>query len=61
MPIINKANGLVAEFAIFSMEPHSQESLIKHAIQNIEFTLKHNTGFSSGSILRSCDGIENLM
>jgi heme-degrading monooxygenase HmoA len=57
MPIINKANGLVAEFAIFPTEPHHQESLIKHAIQNIESTLKHKLGFSSGSILRSRDGL----
>jgi heme-degrading monooxygenase HmoA len=57
MPIINKANGLVAEFAIFPAEPHSQESLIKHAIQNIESTLKHKVGFSSGSVLRSRDGL----
>jgi heme-degrading monooxygenase HmoA len=57
MPIINKANGLVAEFAIFPAERHSQESLVKHAIQNIESTLKHKVGFSSGSVLRSRDGL----
>jgi hypothetical protein len=35
MPIVNKANGLLAEFAIFPVEPSSQASLVERAIQNI--------------------------
>jgi heme-degrading monooxygenase HmoA len=50
-------NGLLAEFAIFPVEPDSQASLVKHAIQNIESVLKHKEGFSSGSVLRSRDGL----
>ncbi|HEY9780364.1 MAG TPA: antibiotic biosynthesis monooxygenase [Leptolyngbyaceae cyanobacterium] len=56
MPIVNKANKLVAEFAIFPVEPDSQASLVERAIQNIESTLKHHAGFSSGTVLRSRDG-----
>jgi hypothetical protein len=36
MPTINKANGLLAEFAIFPVEPISQKSLVECSIQNIE-------------------------
>jgi hypothetical protein len=57
MPIINQANGLLAEFAIFPVEPDNQANLVEHAIQNIESTLKHKAGFSSGSVLRSRDGL----
>jgi heme-degrading monooxygenase HmoA len=57
MPIVNQTNGLLAEFAIFPVEPDSQASLVEQAIQNIESTLKHNAGFSSGSVLRSRDGL----
>jgi heme-degrading monooxygenase HmoA len=57
MPIVNKANGLLAEFAIFPVEPENQTSLVKQAIQNIESTLANHTGFSSGTVLRSRDGL----
>ncbi|MBF2027972.1 MAG: antibiotic biosynthesis monooxygenase [Oscillatoriales cyanobacterium C42_A2020_001] len=57
MPLVNQANGLLAEFAIFPVEPDSQANLVDRAIQNIESTLKHNAGFSSGTVLRSCDGL----
>jgi hypothetical protein len=40
MPIINKANGLVAEFAVFSVEPDTQAYLIEKVIQHIESTFK---------------------
>jgi heme-degrading monooxygenase HmoA len=56
MPIINKANGLVAEFAIFAVEPDTQAYLIEAAIQHIESILRHEVGFISGSVLRSRDG-----
>ena len=56
MPIINKANRLLAEFAIFPVEPDLQANLVEYAIQNIESTLKHKSGFSSGSVFRSRDG-----
>jgi heme-degrading monooxygenase HmoA len=57
MPIINKANGLVAEFAVFSVEPDTQAHVIEEAIQHIESILKHEVGFVSGSVLRSRDGL----
>jgi heme-degrading monooxygenase HmoA len=57
MPVVSKANGLLAEFAIFPVEPNNQASLVERATQNIESTLKYNTGFSSGTVLRSCDGL----
>jgi heme-degrading monooxygenase HmoA len=57
MPIINKANGLLAEFAIFPVEPGSQANLVASAIQNIQSTIAHKAGFASGSLLRSRDGL----
>ena len=57
MPVVSKATGLLAEFAIFPVEPDRQASLVERAIQNIKSTLKHNVGFSSGTVLRSCDGL----
>jgi heme-degrading monooxygenase HmoA len=57
MPIVNKANGLLAEFAIFPVEPESQASLVERAIANIESTLGHHPGFASGTVLRSRDGL----
>lgn len=57
MTIISKANGLLAEFAIFPIESDNQSSLVEHTIQNIETNLKHHTGFTSGTVLRSRDGL----
>jgi heme-degrading monooxygenase HmoA len=57
MSIINKANGLVAEFSIFAVEPNTQGSLVEHTIKNIESNLRQKAGFSSGSVLRSRDGL----
>jgi heme-degrading monooxygenase HmoA len=57
MPIVNKANGLLAEFAIFPVEPENQANLVASAIQNIESTIERKAGFASGSVLRSCDGL----
>jgi heme-degrading monooxygenase HmoA len=57
MPIVNKANGLLAEFAIFPVELESQATLVASAIQNIESTIAHQAGFASGSVLRSRDGL----
>ncbi|AFY95050.1 antibiotic biosynthesis monooxygenase family protein [Chamaesiphon minutus] len=57
MPIISKANGLLAEFAIFPVTPENQTSLVERAIDNIQSTLKHQAGFGSGSVLRSRDGL----
>jgi heme-degrading monooxygenase HmoA len=57
MPIVNKANGLLAEFAIFPVEPENQANLVASAIQNIESTLAQKAGFASGSVLRSRDGL----
>jgi heme-degrading monooxygenase HmoA len=57
MPIVNKANGLLAEFAIFPVEPENQANLVASAIQNIESTIERKAGFASGSVLRSRDGL----
>jgi heme-degrading monooxygenase HmoA len=57
MPIVNQTNGLLAEFAIFPVEADRQTNLVESVIQNIESTLKHNTGFASGTVLRSRDGL----
>jgi hypothetical protein len=57
MPIVNKANGLLAEFAIFPVEPGNQANLVASTIQNIESTIEHKAGFASGSVLRSRDGL----
>jgi heme-degrading monooxygenase HmoA len=57
MPVISKANGLLAEFAIFPVTPESQTSLVERAIDNIQSTLKHQAGFRSGSVLSSRDGL----
>ncbi len=57
MPVISQANGLLAEFAVFSVEPDSQEKLVEQVIQNIESTLRHHAGFTSGSVICSCDGL----
>lgn len=57
MAIIKKPNGLLAEFAIFSVELESQAASVERAIQNIESTLKSNPGFFSGSVFRSRDGL----
>lgn len=57
MPVVSKANGLLAEFAIFPVEADNQARLVEQAIQNIESVLKHNTGFVSGTVLRSRDGL----
>lgn len=57
MPIVNKSNGLLAEFAIFPSKLNNQAKLVEQAIQNIESVLKHNVGFSSGTVFRSRDGL----
>jgi heme-degrading monooxygenase HmoA len=57
MPIVNQANGLLAEFAIFPVAPDGQANLVESAIQNIDSTLKHKAGFSSGLVLQSRDGL----
>ena len=57
MLTINIANGLLAEFAIFPVEPENQASLVERVIQNLESQLKSNTGFVSGTLLRSRDGL----
>lgn len=57
MPIITQANGLLAEFAIFPVEPQQQASLVERAMQNIESEFKQKAGFVSGSVVRSRDGL----
>lgn len=57
MPTVKRANGLLAEFAVFPAEPDSQTTLVERAIQNVESALNHYAGFSSGTVLRSRDGL----
>jgi heme-degrading monooxygenase HmoA len=57
MPTVKKDNGLFAEFAIFPVEANRQMNLAERLIQNIESTLKPQTDFLAGTILRSCDGL----
>lgn len=57
MPIVSQANGLLAEFAVFPVEPENQEKLVEQVIQVIESTLKQHPGFTSGSVIRSRDGL----
>jgi heme-degrading monooxygenase HmoA len=51
------ANGLLAEFTIFPVEPDYQGILVEQTIQNVESVIKQNTGFVSGTVLRSRDGL----
>ncbi|PZV15107.1 MAG: hypothetical protein DCF20_11910 [Pseudanabaena sp.] len=57
MPVVSIANGLLAEFAIFPVEPDYQAKLVEQTIQNVASVLKQNTGFVSGIVLRSRDGL----
>ncbi|WP_190514146.1 antibiotic biosynthesis monooxygenase family protein [Oscillatoria sp. FACHB-1407] len=57
MPIVSQTNGLLAEFAVFSVKPEEQETLVKQVIQTIESTLRQHPGFVSGSVIRSRDGL----
>lgn len=57
MPMINKKNQLLAEFAIFPVEAENQSKLVDRAIQNIESSMKHHTGLTSGTVFRSRDGL----
>ena len=57
MPVVNRTNGLLAEFAIFPVEQESQSELVKLVSQKIESTLKPASGFVSGTVFRSRDGL----
>ncbi|MBD2037720.1 antibiotic biosynthesis monooxygenase [Leptolyngbya sp. FACHB-321] len=57
MPIVSKANGFLAEFVIFPVEPDQQANLVEKAVQNIEAVLRQKPGFVSGTVLRSRDGL----
>lgn len=57
MPIVSQNNGLLAEFAIFPVEPENQVRLVDQLIQTIEFTLKQHSGFVSSTVVRSRDGL----
>jgi hypothetical protein len=57
MPTVSRANGLPAEFAIFSVLPNSQTSLVERSIQTIESHLRHQAGFLTGTVFRSRDGL----
>lgn len=55
MPIVSKTNDLLAEFAIFPVEPALQDKLVERAIANIGSNLQSNPGFTAGTVLRSRD------
>jgi heme-degrading monooxygenase HmoA len=57
MPIVNRNNGLLAEFAIFPVDPDRQAHLLQRVKQTIESTLKQRSEFKSGTVLRSRDGL----
>jgi heme-degrading monooxygenase HmoA len=57
MPIISRHNGLLAEFAIFPVDPNRQAELADRVIDAIESTFEPHLGFVSGSVLRSRDGL----
>ncbi len=57
MPIVSQNNGLLAEFAVFPVEPANQADLVERIIQSIESTLKQHPGFISGTVFRSHDGL----
>jgi heme-degrading monooxygenase HmoA len=57
MAIVSKSNGLLAEFAIFSVEPAQQESLVERVIDYIESVFKQQPGFATGTVHRSRDGL----
>jgi heme-degrading monooxygenase HmoA len=57
MPIVSQTNGLPAEFAVFPVTPEDQEMLVRQVIQTIKSTLKQHSGFVSGSVIRSRDGL----
>jgi heme-degrading monooxygenase HmoA len=48
-------NGLLAEFAIFPVEPEAQADVVQQTIQSIESELKVKSRFSSATVLRSRD------
>lgn len=55
MPTVNRADGLLAEFAVFPTHAESQARLIELVIQIIESTLKQAPGFVSATVFRSRD------
>ncbi len=56
-PIVTQANGLLAEFAIFPVEPERQANLVELVIQQIKSLLQNQSGFVSATVLRSRDGL----
>jgi heme-degrading monooxygenase HmoA len=54
-PIVTQASGLLAEFAIFPVEPERQANLVELVIQQIESSLQNQPGFISATVLRSRD------
>lgn len=57
MPIVTKSNGLLAEFAIFSVQPDKQSALAEQIFQQSESNLKDRSGFVSSTIHCSLDGL----
>lgn len=57
MPVVTKANGLLAEFAIVLTDSKTQSVIVEQLIQNIESKFKNQPGFVNGTVLRSRDGL----
>jgi heme-degrading monooxygenase HmoA len=57
MPIVSHSSGILAEFAIFPVESKHQLHLGEQVIQAIESNLKAHSGFVSGTVIRSRDGL----
>ncbi len=51
------SNPVVAEIDIFPIEPERQQLLLDGLIEYVETVLKHQPGFVSGTVHRSCDGL----
>ncbi|BAU14202.1 hypothetical protein LEP3755_47470 [Leptolyngbya sp. NIES-3755] len=56
MPTVNKANGLLAEFAIVPTDSDNQSAIVDRLIQNI-MQFRKQLGFIAGTVFRSRDGL----
>ena len=57
MPIVSQTNGLLAEFAVFPVEPQQQVAVVERVVRSIESTFRQQPGFISGSVIQSRDGL----
>ncbi|MBD2468727.1 antibiotic biosynthesis monooxygenase [Nostoc sp. FACHB-145] len=57
MPIVSQNNGFLAEFAVFPVNSENQAQLVQQVVESIESTVKQHSGFVSGTVVRSLDGL----